>query len=189
MGRFVTRAITDDEFKAIICNLRNGYTDNEGVPHAPNNQIADILVLEANLGCRLGDIISLRHDSFICDGGIWKLDIYEEKTGKKRSFVVPQPIKEIIDKMSYGKDGKLFSIEKPAVWKQVRNVTRYLGLKDVSTHSLRKYCANALYDSTGHDIETVCEFLQHSSINVTRRYIRRSDAQLEKAINNIVSIA
>lgn len=189
MGRFVTRAITDEEFKAIISNIRNGYTDNQGIPHAPNNQVADILVLEANLGCRIGDIVSLRHDSFICDGGRWKLNIYEEKTNKKRSFIIPQPVKDMIDKISYGKDGRLFSIEKPAVWKQVRNVTRFLGLQDVSTHSLRKYCANKLYDKTGHDIETVCEFLQHSSIKVTRRYIRRSDAQLENAISSIVSIA
>ena len=189
MGSFVTRSITDDEFRAIVNTIRSGYVDNEGVTHMPNHQVADILVLEANLGCRLGDIITLRHDSFVLDGTIWKLDITEEKTGKKRQFIVPQPIKEFIDKMNYGKDGKLFGIAKPAVWKQVRNVTRYLGLKDVSTHSMRKFCANALYEKSGHDIELVCEYLQHANIKTTRRYIRRSDAQLEKAIMGIISIA
>jgi integrase len=189
MGDFVTRAITDTEFKDIINTIRSGYVDHEGVTHLPNHQVADILVLEANLGCRLGDIINLRHDSFVLDGGIWKLDITEEKTGKKRHFIVPQAIKDLIDNMNYGKDGKLFGIAKPAVWKQMRNVTRYLGLQDVSSHSFRKYCANSLYERTGHDIELVCEFLQHSSIKITRRYIRRSDSQLEKAIAGNVSIA
>ena len=189
MGSFTTRACTDSELKEIVTMIRNGYTDNDGIPHKPNNQVADIIVLEANLGCRLGDIISLRHDSFVCDSGIWKIDIVEEKTGKHRTFIVPKPVKEFIDTLDYGKDGKIFSIKKPAVWKQLRAVTDTLGLKNISSHSLRKCCANKLYEATGHDIEAVCEFLQHSSTAITRAYIRRSDTKLESAITQIVNLA
>ena len=189
MGSYSTRACTKAEFKEIVSNIRHGYVDNDGIPHKPNNQVADILVLEANLGCRIGDIVNLRHDSFICDNGIWKIDIKEEKTDKHRTFIVPAPVKELIDKMNYGKDGRIFSISKHAVWKQMRNVTNYLELDRTSTHSLRKFCAIQLYESTGHDIDAVCTFLQHNDTKTTRRYLRRSDDKLEKAISNIVTLA
>ncbi len=188
MGAYSCRALTIDEFKEIITNIRNGYTDNDGIPHKPNNQVADILVLEANLGCRIGDIIALRHDSFICDSGIWKINIVEEKTGKKRTFIVPKKVKKFIDKLDYGKDGRIFKISEQAVWKQMRAVTSTLGLENTSTHSLRKMISNQIYEQTNHDIEAVCEFLQHSSPTVTRRYIRRTDKQLETAINNAVNL-
>jgi len=191
MGRYVTTALTEQDYERLVKTIRNGYTHN-GVKHRPNNQIATILVLEGNLGCRIGDIIALTTDSFIQDGGIWKLNITEEKTGKKRYFIVPQPVKDFIDHYCECNgivSGRLFDIEAPAVWKQLRAATAYLGLENTSTHSLRKKIACDLYDRTGHDIEAVCAFLNHSSINTTRRYIRRSDALLEAAINTAVSIA
>lgn len=188
MGRYTCRATTNDEFKEIITTLRNGFTDNDGIRHKPNDQVADILVLEANLGCRIGDITSLRHDNFICDNGIWKINIIEEKTNKKRTFIVPKKVKAFIDKLNYGKDGRIFKINEAAVWKQMRAVTDMLGLDNISSHSIRKMVANQIYDNTGHDIEAVSEFLQHSNISTTRTYIRRSDKQLEKAINNVVTI-
>ena len=188
MGRYITNSIDEENYKLLIQTIRNGYTDKDGHKHRPNNQIANILVLEANLGCRIGDIIKLRTDSFILDGNIWKLNIVEEKTKKKRTFIVPKQTKSFIDNIADGKDGYIFTVKEPAVWKCLRQVTEFLGIENCSSHSFRKYCANSLYESTGHDIEAVCTFLQHSCVTTTRRYIRRSDAKLEKAINEIVSI-
>lgn len=191
MGLYTARALTQEEYERLVKTIRIGY-EYKGVKHRPNDQIATILVLEGNLGCRIGDIIALTTDSIIDDGGIWKLNITEEKTGKSRNFIVPTPVKEFIDyycKCNGITSGRLFDISSPAVWAQLRSASAYLGLKDCSTHSFRKYRATALYESTGHDIEAVCAFLNHSSINTTRRYIRRSDAQLEAAITATVSIA
>ena len=191
MGSFTTRALTASEYENLVKTIRIGYEYN-GVKHRPNDQIATILVLEANLGCRIGDIMNMTTESIIDDGGIWKLNITEQKTGKKRNFIVPKPIKAFIDHYATSRgitSGYLFDISAPAVWKQLRAATAYLGLKNCSTHSLRKYRACCLYDSTGHDIEAVAAFLNHSSINTTRRYIRRSDAQLETAITASVCLA
>jgi len=191
MGRYVTKALNNSQFREIIETVREGYTDYDGVKHRPNLQLATILVLEANLGCRIGDILNLTTDSIILDGSIYKLNITEQKTGKKRCFIVPKPVKAFID--NYIREaniyrGPLFDIKAGAVWKQLRAVTGYLGLDDVSSHSFRKYAANALYETTGHDIEAVCEFLNHSSTAVTRAYIKRSDAQLESAIEKCVNL-
>ena len=189
MGRYTTRTITDEEYKDIIESIRNGYTHNH-ITHKPNEQIATILVLEANLGCRIGDIIKLRTDSIVKDGAYWKLNIVEEKTKKKRTFIVPESIKKYIDRYAkkYNRDGDLFTVSCYAVWKAIRQVCEYLELENVSSHSLRKYMANRMFDNTNHDIEAVCEFLQHSDIKITRAYIKRSDAQLESAIMKSVRL-
>lgn len=167
--------------------------------HRPNDRIATILVLQANLGCRIGDIVTLTTNSIVKDGSIHRLNITEQKTGKKRYFIVPEPIVAFIE--DYKKhtgitDGPLFPgtggleyLTKDAVWKQLQPVTRYLGLENVSSHSFRKSYALALYERTNHDIDLVRTVLQHSSVTITQQYLRRSDAQVEAALTAGVSIA
>lgn len=190
MGRYVTRSLSRDQYEKLVKTIRCGYEHN-GVKHRGNDQIATILILEANLGCRIGDIIAMTTESIIDDGGIWKMNITEQKTGKKRTFIVAKEIKAKIDdhcRINGITEGRLFDIESPAVWKQLRAATAYLNIKNCSTHSMRKMAAQTIYENTGHDIEAVCEFLNHSSVNTTRAYIRRTDEQLEKAIMSAVYI-
>ena len=189
MGKYVARALDRDEYQKLIETIRRGYIGVDDIDHKPNHQVADILVLEANLGCRIGDIVNLKHSDVIYDGGRYRLNFREQKTGKLRTFIVPQPVKEFMDGCGYGDNDRLFKIGEYAVWKVLRSATKYLEMENVSSHSLRKYAANALYESTGHDIEAVCSFLQHSDTKITRKYIARSDAQMEKAISEIVSLA
>ena len=191
MGRYTTKSLNDNQYKEMIATIREGYTDFDGVKHRPNNQLATILILEANLGCRIGDILNLTTESIILDGSVYKLNITEQKTGKKRCFIVPKPVKAFIDDYIRTENlykGPLFDIKAPAVWKQLRAVTAYMGLDDVSSHSFRKYAANTLLEKSGNNIEVVREFLQHSSVIITQAYIKRSDAQMEAAINKMVNI-
>ena len=184
MGQYTTRQIDNTEMCEIIGYIRDGYLD-----HRPNPQIAVILTLEANLGCRIGDICSLTAESFINDGGVWKICIDEQKTHQRRCFIVPDQIKDYINCWMDRKGittGALFTIKPPAVWKALRQVTDFLDMENVSSHSFRKSAANRLYEQTGHDIEAVREYLNHSSTRITQAYIRRSDAQLESAISNSV---
>lgn len=191
MGRYVTRSLDEKNYKELIETIREGYTDYDGVKHRPNNQLATILILEANLGCRIGDILNLTTDSIILDGSVYKLNIVEQKTGKKRCFIVPKPVKAFIDAYIRTENiyrGPLFDIKAPAVWKQLRAVTAYMGLDDISSHSFRKFAANTLLERSGNNIEVVREFLQHASVITTQTYIRRSDSQMEEAINKMVNI-
>lgn len=191
MGRYTTRALEEEEYRKIILLLRTGYEYN-GVKHRPNDQIATILVLQANLGCRIGDIMELTTESIVKEGNIHRLNIVEQKTGKKRYFIVPEPIVNFIQdycRCSGIKEGKLFDIGAPAVWKQLRPVTQYLGLENVSCHSFRKAFAISLYERTGHDIDLVRTALQHSNVSITQTYLRRSDSQVEAALRDNVNIA
>lgn len=198
MGKYATRAIEEEEYRKIILLLRTGYTYNN-IKHRPNDKIATILVLQANLGCRIGDIVTLHTDSIVKDGNIHRLNITEQKTGKKRYFIVPEPIVAFIQdycKCNGITEGALFPgtsglecITKDAVWKQLQPVTRYLGLENVSCHSFRKAYALSIYERTNHDIDLVRTVLQHSSVTITQNYLRRSDAQVEAALLANVSIA
>ena len=189
MSLYTSRLITDKEIKDIIESIATGYTDNKGVHHKPNRQIAVIMTLQANLGCRIGDICTLTTDNFIKDGETWRLDMTEQKTRKKRTFIIPKPVKAFIDtwiKERSITSGNLFSVNEYAVWKQLRGVTNYLGLDNVSAHSFRKAAGYRVYMDSGKDISLTCQFYQHSSPTITQKYLRRSSKQMDEAISKSV---
>lgn len=188
MGSYTTRLIDTQEVSEIITTLRSGYT-HKGVKHRSNYQVAMILLLQANLGCRIGDIVNLEIENIVYDGEAWRLDMDEQKTGKKRRFIVPTPVKAMIDdwcRMKCIESGRLFYITEQAVWKQMRAVTDYLGMKDTSCHSMRKSACFRIYMDSGKDIALASQFLQHSSPSVTYAYLRRSDKQMDELCSRSV---
>lgn len=187
MGKYVTRPCTEDEIKKLVKLISVGYVDNDGTPHKPNKQVATILTLQANLGCRIGDICNLTTDNFIYDGEAWKLDLTEQKTGKKRYFIVPTPVKNYIDKWLKEQriiSGRLFSIGEYAVWKQLRPATAVLGMDDVSSHSLRKSAALRTYYASGKDIALTSQFLNHADTKTSLLYLKRSSKQMDEVLSN-----
>ena len=192
MGRYTTRIITDAEYNTIITTIKAGFTGPDGITREPNMPIATALVLEANLGVRINDILHLTLSDIIKDGDHWRLDIAEEKTGKSRTYIVPQAIYTYIT--DYCRDNsistqrRIFQFGERQVQKHLKATCDYLRLENVSTHSFRKYVGNSIYETSGHDIELVRDFYQHSSVAVTQRYLKRSSAQLEKAIENHVRL-
>jgi integrase len=178
---------TEDAKKIIEC-LRCGY-EHKGVKHRSNFQIATIMVLQANLGCRIGDIVHLTVENITFDGDAWRLDMEEEKTGKKRRFVIPSPVKDMIDEWCQRgniESGRLFNIEEPAVWKQLRAVTGYLGLSNISAHSFRKAACYRVYQDSGKDIALASQFLQHASPSTTLTYLRRTSKQMDDILSKSV---
>ena len=81
------RALTTDEYKTIIRTVNNG----NGSLRA-NPRCAAVLTAEANLGIRIGDILRLKLSDIIRDGNRYRLNITEEKTGKRRTFTVPDAL-------------------------------------------------------------------------------------------------
>jgi integrase len=185
MGSYTTKIIDENTFKEIVTNIRDGYTDHHGTPHKPNRQIAFILVLQANLGCRINDIINLTVNSFEYDGEAWRLSIKEQKTGKARPFIVPTPVKDLIDRyveVNHIQD-QLFTIKAPAVWKAMRNITEYLNIENVSCHSMRKMASYRVYKQSNKDIALVSQFLNHSNTSTTLRYLKRSSKQMDDVLS------
>ena len=78
------QALTTDQYTNLIRTIKTG-----GHGFRANPRIAAVLTAEANLGIRIGDVLKLRLSDIIVDGGRYRLNIVEEKTGKKRTFTVP----------------------------------------------------------------------------------------------------
>lgn len=186
MGSIKTVALTKEQYTDIIQTIRTGFTTADGIVCRPNNRIATALVLEANLGMRIGDILHLHICDIVRDGNRYRLDITEEKTGKERNFTVSDEIYNYI--LSYaldnkiGKKAKLFDLSERAVQKHLKTTCGYLGYDNISTHSFRKYYATDIYTENGYNIELVRQLLQHSSVAITQKYLGIQQKQVEEAI-------
>lgn len=180
-------ALTTEQYQNIIRAVKTGIAGLRANP-----RVAAVLTAEANLGMRVGDILRLRLCDIIKDGGRYRLNMREEKTGKKRTFTVPKVIYQFFcdyaDRNGIQSDERLFPITERAVQKHLKAVCDVLGYQNISTHSFRKWYATDIYNASGHDIVLVQTLLQHSSPNITRRYIGISEEKMEKAIANHVSI-
>lgn len=182
-----TVALTVDQYEKIIQTMRSG-----GSGFRKNNRIATALVIEANLGMRIEDILHLRLQDIISDGNRYRLDVVEKKTQKKRTFTVPQPIYQYIRvyAMDYGieKDKPLFPIKERAVQKYLQKVADYLGYENIGTHSFRKFFATQIYQNNEYNIVLVQSLLQHSSVAITQRYIGISSEMQEKALRGHINL-
>ena len=186
-GNKKTVALTEEQYKELITTIQTG----AGVIR-PNYRIATALVLEANLGLRISDIVALHLSDIVRDGNRYRLDITEQKTGKKRVFTVPVAImdyiREYAERVGAGKDDLLFPFTTTAVQKHLRNICAYLGYEGISTHSFRKWYATEIYKANGYDIALVQRLLQHSSAAVTQRYIGIEPQRIKAAIQNHVQL-
>ena len=182
--KFTTRPLEIEEYKSIMELLNNGFKytlEGKEKVFRPNTQIALILRLQANMGLRIGDILSLKLSSFKGN----KLQIREDKTDKLQYREINPAITNMV--MEYALENNikkcddLFKITARAVQKQLKIICDYLELENISTHSFRKMYATNQYEANNNNIELVKELLNHSSIATTQRYIRVSQKEINKA--------
>ena len=178
-----TKALTTEQYKVIIQTMREGFTG-----FRPNERVATALVLEGNLGIRISDIVNLRPCDIVRDGDRYRLEIVEQKTGKQRVFTVPLVVKQYIEnyclRNGIGARDRIFPLTERAIQKQLAIVCDYLGYEGIGTHSFRKWYATEIYKANGCDIALVQRLLQHSSAEVTQRYIGIEPQRIERAIEN-----
>lgn len=188
----VCRAITFEEFESIISMLREGF-EFRGTKVKSKERIADALVLEANLGLRIDDILHLTFSSFVKVGSEYYLDVIEQKTGKKADIKVPAEvmnyIQDYVIKWGLGKEQHLFPFRVRNVQKYLDMVCKSLKLKNVGTHSFRKFSAKNVYEESGYDPRVVQEFLRHSSLTTTQRYLGVSKQKVNAIVEKCVCIA
>lgn len=182
-----TKALTRDQYDDIISTMRTGFSGCR-----PNDRIATALVLEANLGLRISDILDLRLSDIVKDGDRYRLDIVEIKTKKKRVFTVPLEIYAYIQSYCIANgirpDDIIFKITERAVQKQLKIVCDWLGYDDISTHSFRKFFATEIYKDNDYNIILVQKLLQHSTPAVTQRYIGLSSKEIETALGKHICL-
>lgn len=180
-------ALTDEQYRRSIELLRHGFM-LDGRLVKPNERIAAAEVVQASLGLRLGDVLDLRMSSFVRDGDRWRLDIMEQKTGKERTFTVPVEVYTFIQgyalSMCIRPEAKLFAVSERQVERHLNKVFQKmeLPLRQFGSHSYRKLFATRVYVDNEYNIELVRVLLQHSSVQVTQRYLNISQKLVESAL-------
>lgn len=187
MANKTTVPLTQEQYETIITTMRTG-----GVSFRPNERIATALILEANLGVRIQNILRLRLQDFMLDGSRYRLNIEEVKTHKKRTFTVPTEVYQFVKIYCLERDIKpgeiIFPITTRAVEQYLQKVCDYLGYDNIGTHSFRKYFATEIYNANDHDVVIVNRLLQHSSIANTQRYLGVESPIIEKALQKHVKL-
>ncbi len=182
-----TVALTEEQYKELITVIRTGF-----LSYRPHEQVATALVIEANLGLRIGDILKLHLTDIIRDGDRYRLDIVEEKTDKKRTFTVPSEIMAYIQdyciKNEIKPNQRIFNLTERTVQRHLEAAADYLEYQDIGTHSFRKFFATRIYVNNNYNISLVQELLQHSSAAITQRYIGIGSLELENAIKNNLNL-
>ena len=147
--KFTTRPLEIEEYKNIMELLNNGFKytlEGKEKVFRPNTQIALILSLQANMGLRIGDILSLKLSSFKGN----RLQIREDKTDKLQYREINPAITNMV--MEYAlennikKNDDLFKITPRAVQKQLKIICDYLALEN------KKTTVANLYKKIGSDI-------------------------------------
>jgi len=188
MANKKTRALTDDEFAQIIQTIQRGYITADGKKIKPNIRVSVALTLQANLGLRIGDIINLKLSDIVKDGNRYRLDITEQKTGKKREFTVANEIYTYLQSYalenSIRPNQKLFPITVRQVQKHLQITAEYLNLENIGTHSFRKFFAVSVYNNNNYNVELVRTLLNHSNVTVTQRYLSIENRLVELALQN-----
>ena len=187
-----TVALDEEQYKKIIETINSGFVCKDGHKVKPNNRIATALVLEANLGLRISDILQLRLSSIIKDGSRYRLNIIEKKSKLERNFTVPIEIYSFIQdyalQNNIGPKAKLFDISERAVNKYLKLACDHLKISGIASHSFRKYFATSIYVNNNYNIELVRVLLQHSSVVTTQRYLSIQTREIENALQNHIML-
>ena len=138
-------------------------------------------------GLRISDILRLRvRDVRNKD----EINIIERKTGKRRFYPLPEPIKKVLNDYCRGKDKNEYLIRKACknepikrcqAWKIITYAAKRQGLSRIGTHSLRKTFGYWFYKQTG-DVTMLMQIFGHTSEAQTLRYIGVTKNVIKEAV-------
>ena len=129
----------------------------------------DYIITAIDTGFRRGEMLGLIPRDYI--NGHLHLHDGETKSDKGRAVPVTERVSEIVRRRA--NFPKLFGLTERQLWKQWWDLKTCLGLESDDqfvVHCLRHTCASRLMAETG-DIELVRQWMGHSSITTTMRYI------------------
>lgn len=171
-----TLALTQEQYNNIIRTMKMGFNRVR-----PNRRVAVALVLEAESGAKISDILKLKKGDF--GSGFSSNLSYDFSSyyryyffkSKEKTFVIPYDVYEDINNYcsEHGirNNNFIFSITARSVQKHLKIVCDYLGCNGISTHSFRKYFAQNIYENNQHRIDIVQKRLNHAFLQTTKKYI------------------
>ncbi len=157
-----------------------------------------LLLFGLNTDLRIGDILPLKVKDVTAGNYI---DIIEQKTGKQKRFPINKTLRREIDKYikdkqlkpwdylfesqkkctEPGKEGQKKPISREQAWKILNKAAKQFGIHHIGTHSMRKSFGYHMYQKT-QDIAMLMEMFNHSSPDITLRYIGINQERIDDAV-------
>lgn len=153
-----------------------------------------VCIIALNTGMRIGDIIALK----VCDvKNKTHIVIREEKTNKTKVFPINTQLRQEVNRFIVGmhEDNYLFEsrqknsngikvhVSRVQVYRYIKKVAEEIGIDNFGMHSFRKSFGYFYYQQT-KDLAKLMEIFNHSSQQVTKRYIGLSQEEIDQSLQN-----
>lgn len=144
-----------------------------------------------NCGLRISDILSLNVGDV---RGKSHIQLIEKKTGKFKKFPINAKLKPMFEEFTKGKkaDEPLFKtifkhrLERVAAYYIIKNACEEAGIEEkVGTHTMRKTFGYHHYQRF-KDVAMLQKMFNHSSPQITLRYIGIEQDQIEESYSNFI---
>jgi integrase len=137
-----------------------------------------------NTGLRISDILPLRVNDIFNRNGKFKdyLVLQEKKTGKEKKIKLNDSIRKML--LSYVNEHRLTAdayffyskktsghVKRVQAYKVLKEAANVCGIENFGTHSMRKTWGYWTYKASKYNIGLIMDTFNHSSQNVTLRYI------------------
>ncbi|MFC4389127.1 tyrosine-type recombinase/integrase [Gracilibacillus marinus] len=145
-------------------------------------------------GLRVSDLLNLRV-------GMVRgthITILEQKTKKKKKFIIHPSIRNDLNRFIAGKDDNEFlfpsrqikrksrlrnqPFDRSTAYKMLNNAAKEFGLSEIGTHTMRKTWGYHLYKQNPHNLALLMEMFNHTEQVTTLRYIGVNQDMMDAAI-------
>ncbi|QKS71921.1 site-specific integrase [Paenalkalicoccus suaedae] len=148
-----------------------------------------LFLLGINSGLRISDILPLR----VSDAKKNYFNLRESKTNKQKRITMTPELKRELHRYIEGKEDHEYlfqsrkGINQPltrdAAYKILQKAAQHVNIDDIGTHTLRKTFGYHFYQKT-KDVALLQEIFNHSSPQVTKRYIGINQDTMDKALKS-----
>lgn len=173
-----------EDIEAMKQVLRKRFTERDYI----------MFIIGINTGLRIGDILSLKTDDVIglADKRDKRLLVYEGKTDKPRQISFKNTWKEVYEYAQTVDSVWLFpsrqgskAISTTQAYRVLSKAAWWNGIEGVGTHTLRKTFGYHMY-KINKDVAQLQSIFNHSSPDVTLRYIGITDDELNEVQDSFV---
>jgi integrase len=150
-----------------------------------------LIIAALETGCRVGELLSLQWKDVDLDQNVWLLPAANTKTREARDVPITTRLKAVMEMRRLDPAGKEHPPEAYVFGNDVgeraksirqawRNTCRRAGIAGLTFHDLRREFASRLLES-GAPAHEVRDWLGHSNITTTSRYLATTRIALQKA--------
>ncbi len=164
----------------------------------------NIIIFAIETGLRREEIFSLKWSKISHNRNTINIDKSITKNKRPREIAITPRAKQVLDKLKIGIDnldgyvftsyqGNRYSKASGYVWEALQKAGRKGNVEDIQFHDLRRTCGCRLLQDRGWAMERVCNWLGHSSVNVTERIyafleVEHLARELEETEERVVNI-